>query len=251
VLSKNKIKHLRSLHQKKYRINTKLFFIEGEKMLEEAFLQTKYKVKDIFLTEEFVAKNTSIIQNVTYTVVSNKELNQISTLKTPNSGLATLELNSSILTAQENKLYLYLDNIQDPGNLGTIIRTADWFGVDGIFCSPNTADVFNPKVLQSTMGAIFRMNITYQALDTILTSLPKDFPVYGAFLNSNSIYNQDLTKNGIIVMGNESKGISESSEKLVRFKISIPNFGISKQKTESLNVAQACGIILSEFKRNT
>lgn len=148
-----------------------------------------------------------------------------------------------------NELMLCLDGVQDPGNLGTIIRLADWFGIHHIFCSIDTADCWNPKVVQATMGSIARVEVHYTDLERFIDALPKDYPIYGTLLDGEDIYAQQLTKNGLIVMGNEGKGITEAIRKKVNKKLLIPNFSTNETKAESLNVAIATSIVCSEFRR--
>lgn len=142
-----------------------------------------------------------------------------------------------------------LDGVQDPGNLGTIIRIADWFGIENVICSADTADAYNPKVVQATMGSIARVNVTYMNLSVLFDSLPKDFPIYGTLLEGDNIYNQKLTEVGLIVMGNEGKGISPAIRNLVNRALRIPNYPEGRATADSLNVAIATAIVCAEFRR--
>ncbi len=242
MLSKNRIKLIKSLHFKKFRDESNLFLVEGEKMSLELIRLKPECIEQIYGTNEFIEEN-KIIEK--FEKITEKELSQISTLKTPNKVLIVCkkwDLKENINS--RNEFYLALDEIQDPGNLGTIIRLADWFGVKNIVCSKNTADCFNPKVVQATMGSIFRINLMYQDLSKFIES--KNLPVYGAFLDGESIYQKARAPKGILILGNEGNGISKEIENLVSDKITIPKFG----EAESLNVSVATGILLSEFFRN-
>jgi TrmH family RNA methyltransferase len=247
MISKGQIKNIRFLQQKKYRDEQRLFIAEGPKVVVE-LLNSKFKTKELFYTEEFKHPGTGI-KGIK---VSEKELQNISALKTANQVLAVFEIpelkcNTDTL---KKELVLALDDIRDPGNMGTIIRIADWFGINHVLCSESCVDVFNPKVVQSTMGSIARVNVCSADLDMVLKELQ---PVYAAVLNGKNIYSTKLTSKGVILIGNESKGISEKLMKHVSDKISIPNFS-SPQEThsagaESLNAAIATAIICSEFRR--
>lgn len=238
MLSKNRIKFVKSLYLKKYRDELNLFLVEGEKIARELILLKPEFIEAIYATDEFVieSNNPFNIERITQ-----KELNQLSLLKSPNKVLAICKK-----FRQEDKggeFYIALDDIQDPGNLGTIIRVADWFGVKNIVCSVNTADFYNPKVIQATMGSLFRVNVFYQELNSFIKS--KGLPVFGAFLEGESIYKMNLSPKGILVLGNEGSGISSELAQLIKQKITIPRFG----NAESLNVSVATGIVLSEFFR--
>ncbi len=249
MLSKNKIKFLQSLSLKKNRDETGLFIIEGEKSIQEA-LKSSLVIKSIYglknHLEQFKTYNSDI------NVVSDDEIKKISTLKTPQGILAvclkpTLSLHPVSL---KNQLTLMLDNIQDPGNLGTIIRLCSWFGIVNIVCSQNTVDCFNPKVVQATMGAIAKTNIYYTNLASFLFECRnEDIPVYGTFVDGKNIYAESISKNGVIVMGNEGNGISREIEGMVTNKIAIPNYSIDRSGVESLNVSIATAIICAEFRR--
>ena len=246
MISKAQIKQVCQLHQKKYRDQKRLFIAEGPKIVNE-ILNSNYKVRNIFAVKEY---STSGIQHPV-SVVSNKELESISTLTTPNQVLGVFEIPSPLvprLLSFASELVLALDNIRDPGNLGTIIRIADWFGISHIFCSETCVDVYNPKVIQATMGSVARVEINYINLNSFLSESlilnPKSL-IYAAVMNGKNIYTEKLSDKGIILIGNESKGISENLMQFVTNKISIPNFG----RAESLNAAIAAAIICSEFKR--
>ena len=240
MLSKNQIKAIINLHQKKYRLNEQLFFVEGEKGVRE-LLGSHLKLNHLYFTE---AVFTDInISNKTF--ISNDELKKISALSTPNNCLAIFEIEKE-KPIQNHGLQLALDDIRDPGNLGTIIRLCDWFGIKQLLCSKDTVEVYNPKVVQATMGSLTRVQINYVDLESVLAK--SKLPIFGTFMDSASIYDCELPREGIIVMGNEANGISDKITKIINKKITIPRFG-DIQQTESLNVATAAAIILSEFRR--
>ena len=235
TLSKNKIKWIRSLRQKKTRNAEGLFIVEGEKMVTEIINSSPDIVRCVISTGGHVDFKGEIYQT------TDKEMLQISGLQTPNKLLAVVEIPD--FKTVEADFILVLDGIQDPGNMGTILRTADWFGIKEIVCSKSTVDIFNPKVVQSSMGSIFRVPVKYVDLKEYLKAT--ELPIYGALLEGDNIYKQTLKKKGVLVMGNEGNGISNSIQELIDSPIHIPRFGSS----ESLNVAIATGIILSEFSR--
>lgn len=249
MLSNAQIKLIRSLEQKKYRNKHNLFVAEGEKIVSE-ILQSKARFDKIYVTQRWINKNRDLfLQNEQQiTIITESELNKISFLHTPNEALALMPLHSpniKNLIASE-KLILALDTIQDPGNLGTIIRIADWFGIESIVCSENCVDVYNPKVIQATMGSFLRIKVYYTKLkDFIQQQKNNGIPIFGALLNGEIIYKAELSNNGIIVMGNESKGISEELKQFIDKPLYIPKAG----GAESLNVSVATGIICSEFSR--
>lgn len=240
MVSKNQIKLITSLQQKKYRKQEQLFFVEGVKGVQE-LLDSNFELHELFTTKsDFMAIDTSKVHTIT-----ESELRKISVLTTPNSCLAVFRIPKAISYEQKG-LIIALDNVRDPGNLGTIIRLCDWFGVKTLFCSEESVDVYNPKVVQATMGSISRVNVVYGNLEQFLTDAK--LPIFGTFMDGASIYKEKLPTEGIVVMGNEANGISKPIENLVSKRIAIPRFG-ELQATESLNVATATAIILSEFKR--
>ncbi|MFB9078519.1 TrmH family RNA methyltransferase [Flavobacterium procerum] len=242
MVSKNQIKLISSLHQKKHRFANQLFFAEGVKVIQE-LLQSNFELEHLFTTlNDFEEVKTS-----KRTLINDQELKKISALSTPNTCLAVFKMpaENEII---DSDLILALDDIRDPGNLGTILRLCDWFGIKQIICSKETVDIFNPKVVQATMGSITRVNVNYLDLNDFLSKT--QLPVFGTFMNGDNIYQSDLPQNGIIIMGNEANGISSEIEKTVTTRLTIPRFG-ELQKTESLNVATATAIILSEFKRKS
>lgn len=242
MVSKNQIKLITGLHQKKQRSANQLFFAEGVKVIQE-LLQSNFELEHLYTT----LNDFEIVPSSKRTLINEQELKKISALNTPNSCLAVFRIPA------ENKiidsgLIIALDDIRDPGNLGTILRLCDWFGIKQIICSKETVDIYNPKVVQATMGSIARVNVNYIDLKTFITQTK--LPVFGTFMDGDNIYKSNLPQSGIIIMGNEANGISAEIEKIVTSRISIPRFG-ELQKTESLNVATATAIILSEFKRNS
>ena len=237
-LSKNHLKLIISLSQKKYRHKYKLFIVEGIKVVQE-FLNSSYELEILFSTECSFSYLDSFIE------VSEQELKKISSLKTPNKVIALfkipVEKNSS-----PSGLIVALDAINDPGNLGTIIRLCDWFGVDQLLCSKETVDCYNTKVVQSSMGSLTRVAISYIDLKEYLTSV--SIPIFIADMDGDNIYEMKPPTSAVLVMGNEANGISNSIKQIVSTKITIPRYGNS-QLTESLNVATATAILLSEFRR--
>jgi TrmH family RNA methyltransferase len=237
MLSKNQIKWVHSLELKKNRNKEGLFVAEGPKVVGD-LLRAGYVARSIFSTTE--RPNAQLI--------TDDELRKLSFLQHPQEVLAVFEIpltsNPSPLTSN---LSLALDGVQDPGNLGTIIRIADWFGIQTIFCSEGTADCYNPKVVQATMGSLAHVHILYIDLEVFLKSV--DCPIYGTLLDGQNIYQQELSTGGIIVMGNEGNGISPAIRKLVTHKLLIPNYNTAGETAESLNVAIATAITCAEFRR--
>jgi TrmH family RNA methyltransferase len=241
MLSKNQIKLITSLQQKKYRKQEQLFFAEGVKVVQE-LLHSNFELQELFTTkQDFLSVSKDKLH-----AISEAELKKISALATPNSCLAVFKIPKA-KEMKESGLILALEDVRDPGNLGTIIRLCDWFGIETLFCSEETVDIYNPKVVQATMGSISRVNVVYGDLENFL--IKTKLTVFGTFMDGKNIYQESLPNDGVIVMGNEANGISEAVEKLVTDRIAIPRFG-DLQITESLNVATATAIILSEFKRN-
>ena len=238
MLSKSQIKLITSLKQKKYRQQHGFFVVEGIKTIKE-LLQSHLVLHALYTTEPFNidAKNEVLI--------SETDLKRISFLTTPNTALAIFEIPQP-QPIEKKGLIVALDAVRDPGNLGTIIRLCDWFGVKDLVCSNETVDCFNPKVVQATMGSITRVAINYIDLADFLKSA--NLPILGAFMEGENVYTKRLPENGILVMGNEANGISKEVEAMITDKIAIPRFG-DLQATESLNVATATAILLSEFRR--
>lgn len=242
MLSKNQIKIITSLSQKKYRKQHQLFIAEGKKVIEE--LLPNFDLEWLFCVGDLNFKNVD--KNKVYQV-TDTEIKKISVLTTATNCLAVFRIPEERENKELKGLIVALDDIRDPGNLGTIIRLCDWFGIETLLCSEETVDVYNPKVVQATMGSISRVNVIYGNIVEILKTT--SLPVFGTFMDGENIYKKELPKEGIIVMGNEANGISVEIEKIAKNKISIPRFG-KLQATESLNVATATAIILSEFRRN-
>ena len=240
MLVKSQLKLIRSLQQKKYRNQHGLFFVEGKKTVEELLVSNLEPYKIYCSDAEAFEVSEGIVERVT-----SAELKQMSCLKNPPGvlGVFSFKKKSEI---DFSDWMLALDDVRDPGNLGTIIRLCDWFGITTIICSKNTVDCYNPKVLQATMGSIARINIHYTELSDFLQEAT--IPIYGAFMNGASVYKANLPEKGILVMGNEGKGISKEIGELISQEISIPQFG--NKTTESLNVATATAILLNEVRRD-
>lgn len=238
MLSKNQIKSITRLKQKKYRLQDGFFVVEGIKTIQE-LLQSKLVLSALYTMESF---NIDAKDEI---VISETDLKRISFLTTPNKALAVFKIPEPrpIIT---DGLIVALDAVRDPGNLGTIIRLCDWFGITDLVCSKETVDCFNPKVIQATMGSITRVNINYVNLVEFLNNT--NLPVFGAYMEGENVYKKQLPNSGILVMGNEANGVSKEVEAVITEKISIPRFG-DLQATESLNVATATAILLSEFRR--
>ncbi|WCO01106.1 TrmH family RNA methyltransferase [Psychroserpens ponticola] len=234
-ITKNDIKLIKSLNQKKFRHQEQLFLVEGVKGIRE-FLNSDFELYQLFATDA--------IFDVETTLISPKDLQRISALKTPNTGLAIFRIPKP-KPVLESSLVLALDDVRDPGNLGTIIRLCDWFGIEKLICSLETVDCYNPKVVQATMGSLTRIQINYTNLERYLEHTKLE--TFGTFMDGNSIYSEALPQEGVIIMGNEANGISKKIERLISKKIGIPRFGDLKA-TESLNVATATAIVLSAFK---
>jgi len=252
VLSKNQIKFISSLQKKKFRDQHQLFVAEGFKLVSD-LLESKIEAKYlIYKNKESLNKLKS--HNITTELLECEasDLKKISSLKTPSEVIAVFKIPNSKYSQNDinQSLSILLDDIQDPGNLGTIIRIADWFGVKHIFCSKNTVDLYNPKVIQATMGALARVKVIYTELPPLVKKyVSPDFPVYGTFLEGETIYNSELSTKGFIIMGNEGKGISSELKPLVNKKLFIPNFPSDQPTSESLNVSVACSIVCAEFRR--
>lgn len=247
TISKSKIKLIKSLQKKKYRKIENLFFCEGPKILA-SLLSSNYKIVEIFATTEFL-KNNKNQQQLPFRQISKEEMSKISALTTPQDVLALVEIpkTSLIYNNLQKNITLALDFIQDPGNLGTIIRIADWFGIKDVVCSSDTTDIYNPKAVQATMGSLFSVNVHYVDFD-IFFEKAKGIPVYATLLKGENIYTTELSKNGIVILGNEGKGIRQATQKYITKAITIPSFNRDKQ-AESLNVAVSAAIVCSEFKR--
>jgi TrmH family RNA methyltransferase len=242
MISKNQQKYIRQLEQKKYRKREGCFVAEGTKVVGD--LLKRYQPLALYATESWDAP-----KGVGYTLVSEEELQRVSFQQHPQQVLAIFPIpQPTDPVSLRGSLTLALDGVQDPGNLGTIIRIADWFGIDTIICSEETADAWNPKVIQATMGSIARVNVIYANLLELLDTLPSDYPVYGTFLDGENIYTQTLSDEGLIIMGNEGNGISDAVRAKVNRRLLIPDFH-QGDTADSLNVAIATAITCSEFRR--
>lgn len=239
MISKNKIKLIHSLETKKGREKVGLFVAEGPKVVND--LLHEGFVADEILDDIEDIKKVSFLQHP-QPLLGVFKLPEV-TLKSPNDYLSLFN------KVVDNHLVLALDGVQDPGNLGTIIRIADWFGIENIFCSHETADCWNPKVVQATMGSIARVKLHYLNLNDLIDQLPADYPIYATLLDGNNIYEQELSHHGMIVMGNEGKGISPQLRMKINRKLLIPNYPPERETAESLNVAIATSIVCAEFRR--
>ncbi len=252
MLTAAAIKEIKSLQNKNTRKETGLFVAEGDKICRE-ILNSEINIKGVYALSEWIEIHKNELKGITNKfVISEKELSRISGLKTPNKALIVGKLPEKTINDIDlsNTITLALENIQDPGNLGTIIRTADWFGIKNIICSKDTVELSNPKVIQSSMGSILRTYVVYTNLESFLSSLDQSITTYGAFLNGENIKNITFNKGCIIFFGNESKGISENLSKLIKIKTTIPSYNNceSDPGAESLNVAIAVASYLSKIK---
>ena len=238
MISKNQIKFIKSLSLKKNRVKAQLFIAEGEKIVNE-LLNSNFEIEHIYATKQFSGINRC--QKSAITLITNDELLRISNLTSPNNVLAIVKI-SQKESEKSAGIKLVLDDVNDPGNLGTIIRMCDWFGVTQIICSKSTVDCYNPKVVQSAMGSLFRLDIKYLDLTNYLANI--DTPVFGAYTNGVDVKEQELPKQLHLIMGNEANGISQSISKYITNKVSVKNIG---KNAESLNVAIATSILLHEF----
>ena len=247
MLSKNKIKYIRSLELKKNRKEEHAFVAEGHKLVGD--LLGHFACRLLVATRSWLESHPGVRADEVIEVTQ-EELTRASLQKTPQEVLAIFAQPDYPMEAEVMKrsLCLALDDVQDPGNLGTIIRVADWFGIEHIFCSQGTVDVYNPKTVQATMGALARVKLHYCHLPSLIDSLG-DVPVYGTFLDGKNMYEEELSSNGLIVMGNEGNGIGKEVSALVNKRLYIPNYPPQRATSESLNVAMATGIICAEFRR--
>lgn len=247
-LSKNKLKYIRSLERKKVRKEEGVFLAEGPKLVDD--LLTAFPCRLLLATSEWMDNNPTAQAQEIY-IVNEADLTRASLLQTPQQVLAVFEQPSYELEVNTvaRQLSIALDNVQDPGNLGTIIRLADWFGIEHIICSPDTVEAYNPKTVQATMGALARVKLHYTSLPHFLQKLPQSTPVFGTFLNGDNLYEQPLSTQGVLVMGNEGKGISPELEPYITRRLYIPNYPIGRATSESLNVAMATAIACAEFRR--
>lgn len=256
MISKNNIKYVRSLGMKKVRKEGRVFVAEGVKLVADLidFFNPRY----IAATSKWMKANSEVVNrllregNVMVDEVTDSELERVSFLEAPQEVLVVFEQkddHACIADVASDRLCLVLDEVQNPGNLGTIMRVADWFGIEHIYCSHSCADIYNPKTVQATMGAMARVKVHYCDLEEELEKLPAGIPVYGTFLDGENVYACDLEANGVVIMGNEGRGISAGVEKLVTKRLLIPNYPQERLTSESLNVAVATSVICAEFRR--
>lgn len=254
MISKNQIKFIKGLELKKFRKACGAFVAEGPKLVQD--ILPYFHCKMLVATGEWLQNHRKELAHLPQTAeiieVSEAELQRVSFLKSPQEVLAVLAIphhDTNLHDCARRHLCLALDDVQDPGNLGTIIRIADWFGIEDIFCSPGTADVYNPKTVQATMGAIARVRIHYLPLAETLQQNERDYPIYGTLLEGKNMYERELKNHGLIVMGNEGKGLSPEIRTLVTDSLYIPSFPPDRPTSESLNVAVATAIVCAEFRR--
>jgi TrmH family RNA methyltransferase len=273
MLSQNQIKKITALKVKKFREETGLFIAEGHKLVLD-LAGSHYKVREVYASAGWIVDNLLLLKEKGIPAFETlpREMERISGLSTPGPVLAVVEIpgesqghrvtesqggNISTLAHQHistlahhhiTTLTLALDDIRDPGNLGTILRVADWFGIGEVICSESTVDIYNPKVVQATMGSITRVNVVYASLRNMMEQVEGKCPVYGAFLDGDNLYGEPLDPRGILVIGNESRGISKELEPFITRRLFIPSFG-SGSKAESLNASVASAVICAEFRR--
>ncbi|MDR1561691.1 MAG: RNA methyltransferase [Dysgonamonadaceae bacterium] len=248
MLSKNKIRFIRSLEMKKFRSESGCFLAEGNRLVGD--------ILPLFECELLLARPSWLatqgdIRAGELIVAEGDDLERASLLKTPQDVLAVFRQREMYPDTENfrNELVIVLDGIQDPGNLGATVRIADWFGISNVVCSHDSADIYNPKTVQATMGAIARVTVSYADLPELLDKIGDDLPVYGTFLSGENIYRENLTENGLIVMGSEGNGISPAIEQRISHRLYIPSYPADAETVESLNVASATAIICSEFRR--
>jgi len=241
VISKNQIKFVKSLQKKKFRLESKCFVVESSKNVNE-ILHSNYKIQQIYATESWIEKH-KIKDDISINQVNENELQRISALKTASDVLAVVYIPLEKDDFDFSGINIVLDNVKDPGNLGTIIRICDWFGVKNIYCSEETVDVYNSKVVQSTMGSISRVDVIYTDIKQMIQEIDVNVKVYGAVMDGNDISQIKVNKNSLIVFGNESNGISEEIKNVISDRITINKVG----DAESLNVAVSAAIILNKF----
>lgn len=255
MISKNRLKYVRSLEMKKYRKAEGVFVAEGHKLVGD--LLDVFECKYLAATSEWLSANAAWVERqrrsgVEVDEVTDEELKRASFQETPQQVLAVfkqLTYEVDVNEVARKQLCLVLDDVQNPGNLGTIVRLADWFGIEHIFCSKGCADIYNPKTVQATMGGIARVRVHEADLPELLSRLDKDIPVYGTFLDGENMYGKELENRGLIVMGNEGKGVSKEVEAFVTERLYIPNYPEGRETSESLNVAIATAIVCAEFRR--
>nr|WP_320023306.1 RNA methyltransferase [uncultured Draconibacterium sp.] len=252
MIGKSTTKLINSLALKKYRTKENCFLIEGDKMVKEA-LNSDLKIKLLIVTDQFTTR-FPITQSAAERIIETdaKEIKKVSLLQHPQNSLAVCEIpkKPDFPKSLTEDLSIYLDGIQDPGNMGTIVRICDWYGIQHVFCSPDSVNLYNPKVIQASMGSFNRIHLHECDFETLADLAQKsEAPLFGAFMNGNNVYQKQLPKQAVLVMGNEGNGIRPAVEKLIPNKLSIPNFSMNETKAESLNVSVATAILCSEFKR--
>lgn len=255
MISKNRLKYVRSLEMKKYRKAEGVFVAEGHKLVGD--LLDVFECRYLAATSDWLSTNAAWVERqrkrgVEVDEVTDEELKRASFQETPQQVLAVfkqLTYEVDVNEVARKQLCLVLDDVQNPGNLGTIVRLADWFGIEHIFCSKGCADIYNPKTVQATMGGIARVQVHEADLPELLSRLDKDIPVYGTFLDGENMYGKELENRGLIVMGNEGKGVSKEVEAFVTERLYIPNYPEGRETSESLNVAIATAIVCAEFRR--
>ncbi len=252
MLSKNRIKQINALQQKKFRNESRTFVAEGHKVVSE-LLRSNLKIREIFATDDWIAGSAHHFGGTTVTSVSPDEIRKISAMQTACNVVAEVEIPAPCSPETDpRKLYLAMDSVRDPGNFGTIIRIANWFGIDTILASSDCVDLYNPKVIQASMGSAFRVRVCYCDLCGKLGEMARQgMPVYGTFLNGDNIYQAALGPNGVIVMGNEGHGILPETEKMITKRLYIPTGATPDMAPESLNVSTATAITCSEFLRRS
>ncbi|MCX2482757.1 TrmH family RNA methyltransferase [Pedobacter sp. MR2016-24] len=245
MLSKSQIGFIKSLHQKKYRKENGVFIIEGIKSISE-FIQSSYQIQSIYFLPQYQSLLPKLASNIKLFEVNTTELEKISALQAPQGVLAVVAIPAKAgfdKNSLKNSFSLVLDGVQDPGNLGTIIRTADWFGFKNVICSNHTVEVYNPKTVQATMGSLARVDVSYHELPEFLKDI--EMPIFGAMLDGNSLYETNWGKEGLVILGNEGQGVSEEVEKFIGRPITIPRVG----QAESLNVAVSAAIFCADICR--
>ncbi len=252
-LSKAKVSLISSLSQRKMRQRHNLYVVEGEKSVRE--VMTDGSLRMLIATKEWFTAHTNLPSQVDMYIADKHQMDRMSSLSNASEVLAVLSMKDVIkpisqISIDYNQLYLLLDGIQDPGNMGTIIRTADWFGIKNIIASLDTVEIYNPKVIQSSMGSLQRVEVIYCDILALLSTLKNSIPVYATVLNGENIYKSHLTKNGIIILGNEGRGVSKELMNHVTHSLKIPPFD-SNNCPDSLNVAVAAGIIMATFRRTS
>jgi len=255
MISSSKSKLIRSLQQKKFRDQHRLFMAEGEKMVDELITgspSSRFNITELIATPGWIDSRVSKLQGIEITEASPAEIKKVSKLVSPQEVIALVSIPTIHFSVEEllNTPVLAFESIRDPGNLGTIIRTADWFGIRHIVCSPDSTDLYNPKVVQSTMGAITRVQLHYQEMETLLKNKElQTKTVFGTFMEGENIYSTSLEPDPLILFGNESHGLSKSLDSLIERRISIPSFSPIGKGSESLNVASSVAVVCSELRR--